>query len=349
MGASANIATQPRRLALCATDAIGDCARNALAAGVAAIERNRIPAEMGEAEAIHRLRVATRRLRASIRLFAGALHAARIKFYERDLPWIAAQAGAARECDVMAALLQDRAKRIDPALANEVAPIIDVLAARRAGAHRKLCESLRSRRYRNLIAKLEAPAIKSAPVQIRLGAAAASAMRPIARAAARMGAQLAPGAQPIVFHRLRVRVKRLRYALEMLSALGGKRHRKALARLEELQETLGLCNDAAVAMAWLRAYAESSGATPKTILAAGALSQAIAERERKLRRRSIKQWRRIERSGLVRDAIDEIRTNGRAALAAAAKPEEAAETNSGPAKDSAADGNDARRVTEVQP
>ena len=42
-----------------------------------------------------------------------------------------------------------------------------------------------------------------------------------------------------VFHKLRVRIKRLRYELEMMAPLGAKRHRKTLARLEELQELLG--------------------------------------------------------------------------------------------------------------
>lgn len=323
MDEAAQIDAPPRRIVLSATDLVGDAARRALAFGVDALEGNRLAAESGEAEALHQLRVTTRRLRASIELFCDALYAAQVKVYRRDLPWIARQAGAARECDVIAALLESRAAKIDPALAGAIAPILDTLAERRTAEHRKLCALLDSKRYRNLIAKLSARRTRKLRGQRKLGAVAVPLIRPIARAGIRMGNKLAADAPPPVFHKLRVRLKRVRYALEMLSTLGAKRNRKALSRLEELQDTLGLCNDATVAAAWLRTYAETSAAPPATILAAGALIQSLAARERKLRRQSIKAWRRFERSAVLRSALDEIRRAGKEALAAAAAAESA--------------------------
>jgi len=328
MGAAVNIDKPPRVAELSAADPIADNARKALAVGAASLEHNRIPSELGEVEALHQLRVATRRLRACVELFAGSLYASKVNLYKRDLPWVAAQAGAARECDVIAALLQARAAKMDIASPDLIAPMIEALAVRRADEHRKLCALLRSRRYRNLIAKLHAPALKKTAAVVKLGDAAASAVRPIARSAMRMGAKVAPDASSTVFHKLRVRVKRLRYALEMLSALGGKRHRKVLSRLEDLQEALGLCNDADVAIGWLRSYAETSGAPPRTILAAGALTQAIAVREQKFRRRSIKGWRRLDRSGAIGEAIEEIRKNGRLAAAVEIQPDSSSEETS---------------------
>jgi CHAD domain-containing protein len=304
----------PRRLTLYPGETVADAARKAIAFGVESMTLHQVAAEGGDAEPLHQLRVASRRLRASIELFSGVIYAGQLKIYRRDVPWIAGQAGAVRECDVTSALLKDRAAKIDPALAESIAPLFEALEARRKSEHAVLYEMLASKRFRGLVAKMSRPAIKKIGGARTLGAAAAQLLRLIARSSMRFGGTLDGDAPAVTFHKLRVRIKRLRYALEMLKPLGGKRQKKTLARLEELQETLGLYHDAVVASAWLRRYAETSGAPPKTVLSAGALIQLLAAREAKLRRRCIKAWRRFERSDAMRDTLEEIRSAGKLAL-----------------------------------
>ncbi len=106
----------------------------------------------------------------------------------------------------------------------------------------------------------------------------------------------------------------------MIAPLGAKRHRKTLARLEELQEMLGLYHDITVATAWLLSYAETSAAPPRTMLAAGALIQSLGSRESKLRRRCMKAWRRFDRSDAMRDTMQEIRKAGRLSLMSVSSP-----------------------------
>src|SRR5258707_9443874 len=130
-----------------------------------------------------------------------------------------------------------------------------------------------------------------------------------------------------VFHQLRVRIKRLRYELEMIAPLGAKRHRKTVRRLEELQELLGTYHDVSVTSAWLLSYAETSAAPPKTMLAAGALIQSLSSRERKLRRQCMRAWRRFERSDAMHDTLEEIRRAGRLALKPVSSPAPVIETN----------------------
>ena len=267
------------------------------------------------------LELPNRRLRASIELFSGVIYAGQLKICRRDIPWIAGRAGAVRECDVTSALLKDRAAKIDPELAESLVPLLAELDARRKSEHTVLFEMLASKRFRSLTAKMTRPAIKKIGGDRTLGAAAAQLVRLIARSAMRFGSELDNHAPAAAFHKLRVRIKRLRYALEMLKTLGGKRHRRALARLEELQEALGMYHDVTVASTWLHQYAETSAAPPKTILAAGGLIQLLARREAKLRRRSIKAWRRFERSEAMRDALEEIRRAGRLALRPVTSPE----------------------------
>jgi len=137
------------------------------------------------------------------------------------------------------------------------------------------------------------------------------------RGVVRAGRRLGPDAAPPDLHRLRVRVKRLRYALETLRSLGDRSVREFLVRLERLQDTLGKGQDAATAIAWLRGYAATRGVPAASLLPAGALIQALARRVRKQRRRGLKAWRRLERTRLLESVLKEL-------AAAASPPREAA-------------------------
>jgi CHAD domain-containing protein len=312
--------TSPRRITLSPGETVADAARKTIVFGADALTRNQSAAESGEAEPLHQLRVATRRLRASIELFSSVIYAAQLKIFRRDIPWIAHQAGSCRECDVTSALLADRAAKIDPGLKDAIAPMLAALDERRKAEHAKLYEDLASKRYTSLLAKLSRPAIKKVGADRRLGIVAAQLVRPASRGASRLGEKIADDAPPMVFHKLRVRIKRLRYELEMMAPLGAKRHRKTLRRLEELQELLGIYHDTTVASAWLMAYAETSAAPPRTILAAGALIQSLGKRESKLRRQCWRAWRRFERSDAMHDTLEEIRRSGRLALKPVSSP-----------------------------
>ncbi len=293
---------------------MADAARKAIAFGAESLSLHQAAAECDEAEPMHQLRVATRRLRASIELFSSVIYAAQLKIFRRDLPWLGRQAGAVRECDVSSALIAVRAERIDPDLKAAILPIMAALDQRRKSESARLCELLESKRYRSLLAKLSRPAIKKVGADRRLGVVAAQLIRPAARGASRFGEKIADDAPALVFHKLRVRIKRLRYELEMVSQLGARRHRKTLRRLEALQELLGVYHDVTVASAWLLSYAETSAAPPRTMLAAGALIQSLAGREKKLRRQGMRAWRRFERSDAMRETLEEIRQAGRSLM-----------------------------------
>ena len=304
----------PRRVTFSPGETVADAARKAIAFGADSLVQHQAAAESGEAEPLHQLRVAMRRLRASIELFAGAIYASQLKLFRRDLPWIGNHSGAVRECDVTAALIAARTTKIEPDLRDAVAPIIATLEERRKAEFAKLCTLLESKRYRSLIAKLRNPAVKRVGGDRAIGAVASQLIRPATHGVSRFGKRLADDAPALVFHKLRVRLKRLRYELEMMAPLGAKRQKKTLRRLEALQELLGLYHDVTVASAWLLSYAETSAAPPKTLLAAGALIQSLAGREKKLRRQGMRAWRRFERSDAMRDTLAEIRKAGRSSL-----------------------------------
>src|SRR5271156_3999892 len=117
----------PRRVTFSPGETVADAARKAIAFGAESLLRNQNAAEAGDVEPIHQLRVATRRLRASIELFANVIYAAQLKIFRRDIPWIAHQAGACRECDVTSALIAARAEKIGSALSDAIAPMLAAL------------------------------------------------------------------------------------------------------------------------------------------------------------------------------------------------------------------------------
>jgi len=278
---------------------------------VAAVEQ---AACAGEVEPVHQLRVATRRLRAALRLFAPLLPARLTEAAERDLAWLASAIGEVRDLDVLAAAVHARAVRLDPELRRTLGPLGIAMHDRRAAALEALTGALDSSRCRRLFDRLTAFAESPPPPRRneRLGEVAGDLVRPLLRAVTRVGRRLGPDSPATEFHRLRVRVKRLRYALETLRGLGGKPVRRLLVRLEALQDVLGEAQDAQTQIAWLHAYAGTAEAPAGSLLAVGALIQALSKRAVKRRRRALKAWRKLEQARLVEAAAASLGREARA-------------------------------------
>lgn len=302
-------APSPRALkATVAPDlAIAEAARLTLATGVAAMKQHEAAAIAGDIEALHQMRVGTRRIRASVQLFAGVIHGSRMRIYKRDLPWLGQAAGSVRDCDVMEALLRDCGHHLEPALATASASIADAISTRRDAEHARFVAQLRTPRYTQMCARLADPLLRRALPSTDAGCNAPAMIAPIARSVRKAGKRIARNAPPALFHRLRVRIKRLRYALEMLIELGGKRSRKALMRLEQMQELLGVHQDTVTATAWLREYAlGEQGVAAETLMAVGATIQMLVDRRQQLATRAYRQWRKTIHSGVINDALEEI-------------------------------------------
>src|SRR5919197_15403 len=301
-------APRPTGLVLSPDDSAATAAHALLRFHLRAFEGAEPAARAGEVEPVHQLRVATRRLRAALRLFAPLLPAGFTSAAHRDLAWLARAIGAVRDLDVLSELVRKRAARLDPELRRAAGPLGVALQEQRAQALAALGRTLDAKRCHRLLQRLAAFADSRAPVGrgARLGDVAGDLLRPHVRAVVRAGRRLGPDPAPPGLHRLRVRAKRLRYALETLRSLGDRSTRELLARLERLQDTLGKGQDAVTAIAWLHAWAESPGAPAAALLPAGALIQALARRTRKQRRRALKAWRRFERTRLLDVVIDEL-------------------------------------------
>jgi len=265
-----------------------------------AFARQEQAARSGDIEGVHELRVATRRLRAALRFFAPVLPERFVENVRREIQWLAATIGAVRDLDVLGQVVAARAPRLDPDVRSALGPVAIYIHDRRAAAHAALVAALDSARCRRLLDRL-AEFSESMPPrrsQEPLGAVAPTLLRPLLRALLSAGRRIGDNPTAEALHRLRVRGKRLRYALETLRGLGGKSVDKMLRRLVALQDVLGDHQDAVTAMERLRAYAETADVPPATVLAVGALVEGFVRRARKLRRRFPETWRRLDRSRL---------------------------------------------------
>jgi CHAD domain-containing protein len=285
-------------------DPVGLATRAVLRFHAAAFTHEEPLARAGAVEPIHQLRVATRRLRAALRLFGPTLPAAAVAHAEGELAWMAGVIGAVRDLDVLAVTVARRARRVEPTLRDAIAGIETEIRRQRTAAQDVLTAALDAPRCRKLLVQLDG--IASGPARSRrgvpLGEIAPALLAPLLRAVRDAGRRIESKPSAARLHRLRVRAKRLRYALETLRGLGGKRVVAAVAELTALQEVLGDHQDAATAIDWLREHATASG-EPATLLAAGALVQILGRRARKLRRRAPHAWAGVERRVLRQELL----------------------------------------------
>ena len=234
-------------------------------------------------EELHDMRVATRRLRAALALFAEVLPETALRGQD-DLGWIGQMLGAVRDLDVQIDQLDTWVDALEEADRDALTMLRSLLHEQRESARAAMLEMLDSRRYEAFISRhgrtLRARHLaRSGPASRPARALAPDLIENRFRSVRKSAARIHPGCPATDYHRLRIRCKRLRYALEFLSDLYPGATRPLIKRLVTVQDILGLHQDADVAIKRLRDLAVSSGGDldSGTIFAMG----EVAERHRR--------------------------------------------------------------------
>lgn len=208
-------------------------------------------------EYIHQMRVATRRLRAALRLFGPLLPAGFADPLLPPLHELMTVLGHARDLDV---LLAEIAAPVLQALPDEprLAALVGIITERGFDTRQVALRFLRSPRHGSIVLQVLA-ALHAQPKAAKVGggATAETEITLIDFAESRLRRlrkkvlALAAAARidnPSSLHALRIGIKRLRYALEFFAPLASpKAMRRMLAHLTTLQNTLGQINDLASA------------------------------------------------------------------------------------------------------
>jgi triphosphatase len=204
-------------------------------------------------EYLHKMRVATRRMRAALRTFEGTFDARASEYLNSNLRWIAATLGEVRDLDVQLMEMTHWKGAVGPTVESGWEQLQKTLERRWLAARCRMLEALDSDRYKRFCEK--APEIfKKAAPRRRQGH---SGQFPVARMATeKIGRSVRRVNKAVVAcrgehgaeatHRLRIRGKRLRYTCEFFRFLYSADFKKRAGRLAEFQDVLGEFQDMVV-------------------------------------------------------------------------------------------------------
>jgi CHAD domain-containing protein len=203
-----------------------------------------------DGEAIHQMRVGLRRMRAAISVFSPILPAAGTAKIKTELKWLTGELAPAREIDVFVK------ERIEPlSRASEPKRGIRAIEKRCSVRHRQAFvrarDALETPRYRELrieilewleLCRSGAEAASEAAIEKFAG----EAMHRRIRKARRRGRHLAD-LSAVERHKLRIKIKTIRYALDFFRSLYPAQAQAGLERLsgqlKKIQDALGALND----------------------------------------------------------------------------------------------------------
>ena len=273
-------------------------------------------------EYLHDLRVATRRLRSALRLFANVLGPKRCDFLRGELNWIGQRLGAVRDLDVFILNLQAQAQRVGEG-AVVAGLLVEELGRQRAPAIKSLETALVSRRFLSLMRRLETLASSPPPRRPRgaqgvpVSEGAPALIWTAQKRVLMLGRTIGPDAPATALHQLRILFKRLRYATEFFReafvdpATGEDPFVDYVAAMVRFQDCLGEHQDAVVAMVRIQDLAKEivlrGELAPERLLDLGGLIQVQREIARERRGRLAKLWARFDRPA-VRKRLRALRT-----------------------------------------
>ena len=222
-------------------------------------------------EELHDMRVATRRLRAALKLYSDFLPK-RSERYERDLRWVAGALGEVRDLDVHLEELSEESSKNGEVL-EEVLP--SLLRERRVEARRRMLQALDSNRYERLIASFSGTLRRGrspSPTGSILEAAP-DLLRDRYKKVRKAANKLREDSPPEHFHELRKKGKRLRYALEPLQEIYGKPAKKMVKLLKKTQDDLGDHQDLIVAAGLMEELGVAGDRPPQAAFSMGSMAE----------------------------------------------------------------------------
>ena len=249
----------------------------------------------GHIERLHKMRVATRRLRAAFRTFGSAFSERELRPFLRVVRRTGRVLGPARDQDVLLETLAEVGATLPPDVAADLEPLAGLVRTMREREQKRVLAWLTSRtrlvgfeRFETFVERRG----ERGPVALRLDEIAPGLILHAARRTLGRGAKIDADTEAEKLHRLRIELKRLRYTLEFFTEVYGRPLRRVIARARDLQEVLGTFNDVQVQTAFIRELIERRARRlpRRTVLAAGALLGALAVRGDEARRHFDEAW-----------------------------------------------------------
>lgn len=262
------------------------------------------PGQLPTPENVHRMRIATRRLRSALRMFEKLLPEKAAERLSKDLRWFARALGDVRDLDVYAENFRAYLQEVPSERVQELAGYELHLRRARNEARDKLRELFANERYTALLAAF-ASLLDGAPSRaalrrwrsFRVKDGVEKYLAKSVKRVRKLRREIGHKTNARDLHKLRIRTKRLRYELEFFASiyptlLGVAKAAKAL------QDVLGAHQDAHTATTRLRSYARLLREREPTAAAQPSALQDLLKSQRQkaieARRAFAEEWQRFE-------------------------------------------------------
>jgi CHAD domain-containing protein len=259
---------------------------------------------LDEPDSVHQMRVASRRLRGTLRSFGHILSGDATGDLAADLKWLGGVLGAARDAEVQAAHLRTGLRQlpVELRIGPVDARIQGHFASVRAAARTELLAAMDSDRYFSLLDDLDRllaqpPFTPDAddPAAAVLPAAAGRARRQ-ARKRMRRARRAAPGQRrDEALHRARKSARRARYAAEAMAPAIGPKAARFAKRMKRVQSVLGEHQDSVIARGVLRDLGIGAHLAGENAFSYGLLHERGGCAAERLQARARRVWKKASR------------------------------------------------------
>lgn len=209
----------------------------------------------GDAEDVHRFRVAVRRLRSDLRSYAPCFDEDLVGSLRGELSCLSDRIGELRNRDVLRERIVRGLEHLGPDDVPSGAGLVTLVDREREDAQAALRLHLLSLEYRQLTERLGAlggsPPAEAISTDAEIVELALAPLSRLEKAVRKLG----PDPEDAALHRVRILAKRARYATEAIEPAVGRPARRLARALTTVQDVLGEHQDAVMTEDWLRAAA----------------------------------------------------------------------------------------------
>jgi CHAD domain-containing protein len=252
---------------------------------------------LGEPGAVHKMRIAARRLRSVLQAFPTIFGEPADQVVD-DLRWLGGVLGSARDAEVLGTHLRDGLSKLSAELVigPVEARVHGHFAATAAAARRAVIEALDSDRYLAVLAGLDGLAASAATETDNERAAdvlRGAVRRAYRRTSRRMrrACEAPPGeATDVSLHDARKAAKRARYAAEAVAPVSGPDAMRFARQLKNVQSVLGEHQDTVVARQAVRQLGMTAHLSGENAFSYGLLYEKEAWDSKDLRAEAFRTW-----------------------------------------------------------
>ena len=257
-----------------------------------------------EFDSVHQMRVATRRLRATLRSFGMVIPRSATQQVAAELKWLGGLLGEARDGEVLPAHLLASLERVPVELliGPVRARVQGHFAPRRASAREVVIEAFDSERYAALLGDLDRLAHDpppgpqaAAPARDVLPAAVHQAYRQASRRMRRARQAPRGQARDVALHEARKSARRARYAAEAAIPPSGKPAKKFARQMKKVQSVIGDHQDTVIARQAARDLGISAHLAGENAFTYGLLHEQEHHQAERLQSRTQTTWKKASR------------------------------------------------------